>query len=77
MAALGRAKLNKDIEKLNSLLDFDYHKPIWAKLIRSALNKTNFNGVTVSGLLLFVVFGITLYIYSFCILFVILVCMYC
>lgn len=44
----GKAKLNPDLKGITSLLDFDYHKPIWVKLIRNALNKTRFNGVTVS-----------------------------
>lgn len=48
LAEAGRGKLNPEIKGLTSLLDFDYHKPIWVKLIRSALNRTKFNGVTVS-----------------------------
>lgn len=48
LAETGKAKLKPELEGLSSLLDFDYHKPIWVKLIREALNKTRFNGVTVS-----------------------------
>lgn len=48
LAEAGRGKLNPEIKGLKSLLDFDYHKPIWVKLIRSALNRTKFDGVTVS-----------------------------
>lgn len=44
----GQAKLNPEFYGLTSLLDFDYHKPVWVKLIRNALNKTLFDGVTVS-----------------------------
>lgn len=32
----------------NSLTDFDYHQPVWANMIREALNQTMFLGVTVS-----------------------------
>lgn len=46
---LNRVRLSKEIEDLHSLNDFDYSKPIWAKLIRSALSKTRFDGVTVSS----------------------------
>jgi len=49
LAESGQGKLNPEIEDLHSLLDFDYHKPIWVKLIRNALNRTRFNGVTVSA----------------------------
>lgn len=49
LAASGKGKLNPELEGLQSLLDFDYHKPIWVKLIRNALNKTRFSGVTVSS----------------------------
>lgn len=48
LARSGRVQLLPEMESLNSLLDFDYHKPIWVKLIRNALNKTRFDGVTVS-----------------------------
>lgn len=48
LASMNKAKLNSELEGLTSLLDFDYHKPIWVKLIRNALNKTRFSGVTVS-----------------------------
>lgn len=48
LAAAGKAKLDPAIRGLHSLLDFDYHKPIWVKLIRNALNRTRFDGVTVS-----------------------------
>lgn len=44
----GKTKLNPELQGITSLLDFDYHKQIWVKLIRNALNKTRFNGVTVS-----------------------------
>lgn len=43
----GQGRLNPEIEGITSLLDFDYHKPIWVKLIRNALNRTRFDGVTV------------------------------
>lgn len=46
----GQAKLKPEVEGLHSLLDFDYHRPIWVKLIRNALNRTRFSGVTVSFL---------------------------
>lgn len=48
LAETGKAKLKPELEGLTSLLDFDYHRPIWVKLIREALNKTRFDGVTVS-----------------------------
>lgn len=44
----GKVKLKPDLRGIESLLDFEYHKPIWVKLLRDALNKTRFDGVTVS-----------------------------
>lgn len=44
----GSVRLNAEVKSLRSLDDFDYSKPIWARLIRAALTKTNFAGVTVS-----------------------------
>lgn len=37
---------NGEFDNLTSLMDFEYHKPAWVKLIRNALNKIRFNGVT-------------------------------
>lgn len=48
LARDGKVKLKSELEGITSLLDFEYHKPIWVKLIRDALNKTRFDGVTVS-----------------------------
>lgn len=44
----GKAKMDPKLDGLTSLLDFDYHRPIWVELIRGALNRTRFHGVTVS-----------------------------
>ena len=48
LAKDGLVKLKPELEGTSSLLDFEYYKPIWARLIREALNKTRFDGVTVS-----------------------------
>ena len=53
----GRVKLKPAVASINSLLDFEYHKPIWVKLIRDALNKTRFDGVTVSCAKQFILFS--------------------
>jgi len=44
----GKVKLKPELKDIGSLLDFEYHRPIWVKLIRDALNRTRFDGVTVS-----------------------------
>lgn len=49
LARAGKVKLKPELDGLSSLLDFEYHKPIWVKLMRDALNKTRFSGVTVSS----------------------------
>lgn len=49
LARQGKVKLKPEFENIHSLLDFEYHKPIWVQLIRDALNATRFEGVTVSG----------------------------
>lgn len=46
LARAGKVKLRQELEGVESLLDFDYHKPIWVKLIQDALNRTRFSGVT-------------------------------
>lgn len=40
-------RLKPELAGIKSLKDFHYSKPIWARLIRSALNRTRFDGVTV------------------------------
>lgn len=62
LAASGKGKLNPEVEGLQSLLDFDYHKPIWVKLIRNALNKTRFSGVTVSIIVIIIILYLMLYL---------------
>lgn len=46
LAREGRVKLKPELASIGSLLDFEYHQSIWVKLIRDALNKTRFSGVT-------------------------------
>lgn len=48
LARQGQVKLKPELNEISSLLDFKYHKPIWVRLIRDALNATRFEGVTVS-----------------------------
>lgn len=48
LASEKKVIMKPGMENINSLLDFEYHKPVWVKLIRDALNRTQFEGVTVS-----------------------------
>lgn len=43
-----KEQIRPELVGLKSILDFEYHKPIWVDLIKHSLNKTRFNGVTVS-----------------------------
>lgn len=73
LARSGKVKLKPEMEGIMSLLDFEYHKPVWVRLIREALNKTRFNGVTVS---LMIILRGTVFI-VICIKFLLLIFLLC